>query len=120
MSYPVYFLQFADHTGLDFALFNTIRLGRGWATRLHKGDRVLLSSGHLVLGSARVSKILTGRAAELLQTHAAQNHVERALALLPNYSINLAPHRRLESMRKNYGPQRVGDDPYITVIYLKV
>ncbi len=118
MTYPVALLTFSDPRGLDKESFNTIRLGRGWVARIDKGDRVLLAHKHRVLGSARVSAVIAGKVSELLPIHARFNHIELAM-VQPGYQHLLAPHRRLESMRKNYGPARVGDDPFITIIYLK-
>lgn len=119
MAYPVPFLEFASTLGLDEPKFNTIRLGRGWATRLGKSDRVLLASNHWVVAAAHVTSILTGRADELLPIHGRFNHVELDLAKQPGYDVTLAAQRRFDSMVRNYGPNRVGMNPYITVIYLK-
>jgi hypothetical protein len=120
LSYPVPFLPFTSEDGLELPAFNTIRLGKAWFKRLKKGDRVLLAHKHLILCSARVAMVDCGSINDMLQKHARFNHVELALAQKDrvNYAPSLAPHRRLQSMLKNYGPQKVSDAAHITVIGL--
>jgi hypothetical protein len=107
MRFPVPFLTFTHRDGLDLPAFNTIRLGRAWFKRLKKGDRILLAHKHVH---------------KMLAEHAVFNHRELALAAQQrtDYAPDQAPARRLESMRRNYGPAKVTDTSHITVIGLKL
>lgn len=121
MAYPVPLLTFNDPTGLDLPAFNTIRLGGGWKKRLKRGCRVLLATKFEVIGSAKVSYVSVGRANIMLPAYAFENHIELVIQMeTPDgYSRLAAGDRRLESMRKNYGPSKVKDTSLVTVIGLK-
>jgi hypothetical protein len=122
MRFPVPFLTFTHRDGLDLPAFNTIRLGRAWFKRLKKGDRILLAHKHEILCSARVVMLACGPVHKMLAEHAVFNHRELALAAQQrtDYAPDQAPARRLESMRRNYGPAKVTDTSHITVIGLKL
>lgn len=119
MTYPVPLLMFKDPRGLDLLSFNTIRLGSAWAKRLKKGQRVLLATKTEVVCRAFVSHVYVGPVEEMLAFYAFSNHIERSMCREDGYDFMLAPSRRLESMRKNYGSRLVTPGVKVTVIGLQ-
>jgi hypothetical protein len=121
MKYPCHLLTFANPAGLTLRRFNTLRLSRGWATKLKAGEIVLLAHKDQVLGQAKVSKVISGRITDMLYEHAWWNHVELALheENPRGYETSLAMGRRRASLEKMYGPQRVTESSYLSVIGLE-
>lgn len=121
MKLPIHYLTFADTTGLDARVFNTLRLGGGWEKRLLGMERVLLTTKYQVIGRARISMIMSGHKDHILQMYAASNHLELAMAAEQGVAYDRAgaPARRLQSMIKNYGPRSVEGTSRATVIFLK-
>jgi hypothetical protein len=120
MKLPIPLLTFADERGLDSIEFNTIRLGGGWVKRLKKGDRVALATKTHVVATAKVLFVVKGKASEMLALFASANHIERHLCTNePDYSFEGAPARRMQSLRKVYGPAKFNEDAIVSVIALR-
>ena len=95
--------------------FNTFRLGGTWAKKLAVGDNVLImdEKGKFVFGAATVTRIETGKLAEMCVEHAHWNHRELA------NPVTGAGERLLAYLRKLFGPVICTDNKLTTVIYLK-
>jgi hypothetical protein len=121
MTYPVPYLTFLDFAGTDAKVFNTFRLGKAWFSKLGVGDRVLIGDKRYIEGERFVRDLWCGPAKQMLVEHATLGHVEIHLRgqLGKNYDTHTAWSRRLESLRKIYGPQRVLDTTALTVICLE-
>lgn len=112
--FPLYILEFRDRTGLDQPEFYTLRLGSTWHLRLNPRDRVLIAYKDQAIGLAVVKEVDGGRLCEILPEYAHLSHMEHGL----NDPAG-AVQRRLDGLRKIYGPQRVRDKSYVTVLRLR-
>lgn len=112
---PRYAIGFLSTEGLDREEFCTFRLHGTWGKKLKKGMYVYMldNQSGMVVGKARVSQVYVGPLAQQAQMFGMDSHVE-PLRVPKGYA-----QRRLESLRKIYGPNRVRDDSRVTVIYLK-
>lgn len=110
-------LTFAPpHQGFE-GEFNTLRMGKLWATRLQKGDMVAITDSKTgeVVKWAEVTEVHIDRLPNILRDHAHRNHKETTL----NDPAGAAQRRR-ESMMKLYGPRTVVDSRWASAIYLRV
>lgn len=115
MEFPITILEFRDTTGLDEPLFATFRLGGTLAKKLRPGDRVLIVTKGVAIGVAEVARVDAGPALPMLQAHAAHSHMELRS---PAADAQALVQRRLESLRKLYGPARFNERRTLSVIYL--
>jgi len=95
--------------------FNTFRLGGFYTKHLSPGEEVFLlnEKEKLIFGRARVQRIETGKLAEMIQAHAADNH-----AVLDG-ERELAPDRLMAILTKFYGPHIATPTKKTTVVYMR-
>jgi hypothetical protein len=114
---PQYALDFASPAdGLDSEpIFNTFRIGRVWAARLHENDNVFLMDAKtkLVFGEAYVEDVMTGKLGELARQHARFNHNQ-----IGKPDELGAANRLIANLTKRFGPHIVNENKLTTVIYL--
>ena len=110
-----YVLEFAPPMNNIEGRFNTVRLGTKWGKTLVPGDVVyLLDKPHsMLIGRAKVERVLIGKLGEMATAHAAHNHNQVGL------DPEGAPLRLITNMIKRYGPHRCDENKRVTVIYLK-
>jgi hypothetical protein len=104
-------MSFKDRTGLTGS-FNTFRRGSGWANRVVLGGRVGLFdlTGKELLGTARVENVHTGPLGDLLEDHAAMNHL---MKVWPEHQAPELLHRVL---RRLYGNSyAAASEPYSVI-----
>lgn len=114
MKYPTPVLEFRNTEGLDAPVFATFRLGGSLAQRLKTGSTVLLIAKGEAIGSARVTRVDSGPALEMLTLHALSSHLE----VYGDGNHAAAVQRRLESLQKLYGPRMFNETRKLSVIYL--
>jgi len=114
-------IPFTDPTGLDQAIFNTVRLGEAWFNRLKYGDYVSLTGNDKTsIGFKMVQSVHTGPAKEMLQEHAKLNHLilgDRE-STQTDVSNNEKVSRLTNVLKKQYGPHIFNESKPLTVIYL--
>lgn len=113
----VYSIQFAPpHQGFE-GEFNTLRLGKTWATRLKLGDVIAITDSKTgeVFSWAEVTAVHADRLPALLRDHAHRNHKEQGTD-----DPSGAAERRRASMSKLYGPRFVTDTRWAAAIYLRI
>lgn len=118
-----YYLEFDDRSGTDRQRFATFRLHHAWAKRLRKGRVVYLcdTKTRQVYGKAKVLEVHAGKAEAILFDHAVLSHLEDEGYVSPESTFvrNVCASRRLRSMRKRYGPNRVSETSNLTAIILQ-
>lgn len=108
-------LIFQDRTGLDYPLFNTIRMGAAAAERYRPGDKIALSDGFSVFALAQVkeTRVITNTV-EGLATVARENH----LYIGQHMSSGVAAMALVDALRKIYGPHILNSYTELTAVYL--
>ena len=98
--------------------FNTIRLGKAWASRARVDDVVALQNGRTkeVFGYAKIQSIHVGDRDEMVRLHAANNHAIRAL----NLPKEDQAERSLKRLRNAYGKRVFDRSAEATVVYLSM
>lgn len=113
----IYSMTFAPpHHGFH-GEFNTLRLGKTWATRLKLGDVIGITDSKTgeIFCWAEVTATHADRLPALLRDHAHRNHKEQGT----DDPAGAAERRRV-SLSKLYGPRFVTDNRWATAIYLRV
>ncbi len=107
-------IPFQDEAGLDQPS-NTVRIGVAWTKRLKVGQAIALYNVRTqeVFGLAEVVSMFSGQIDDVLEHHAANNH------LMLDTPAAEAPALLKAWQRQNYGPRIVNDATKITAIYLQ-
>lgn len=94
--------------------FNTFRLGGAWFNRVKAGQSVgLINREGIKVGEAVVEAVHCGEKEEMLQAHAAANHLILA-------KPDCKPVTELKRLLRNlYGPNFLAKAELMTVIYLR-
>lgn len=94
--------------------FNTFRLGSAWAPRVKPGQHIgLINKAGIKVGEARVEAVHCGDKQQMLDEHAALNHL-----ILARAAAN--PASELKRLIRNlYGPNFLAKATHMTVIYLQ-
>lgn len=94
-------------------VFNTLRVGETWMTRVEPGTLVTLINtvNNEVLGYAKVVRLHTGPFDEMVKKHAHRNHIGKSTTDNPIETVN-------HVLRKAHG-HFLNDDSRLTAIYLE-
>jgi hypothetical protein len=111
-----HYLTFDNPIGLE-GEFCTFRLRGTWFKKLKVRNTVYLcdNKAATVIGKAKVTALCKGTLLEMAYIHGAYSHLEEGKKVRHQD----AAKRRLEGMKKIYGPHRCADNSIVTVIYLK-
>jgi hypothetical protein len=118
MPLPLHYLTFRPPLVGFEDEFNTIRLGKKWATRLDLGQYVLLvdARDEIAFGLAVVQYLEVGKLAFICDHYGDRNHTQIGFEVA---QCGIAGARVLEVIRKMYGPHIALPTKTATVIGLR-
>lgn len=113
-------LGFSVLSGLDLPQWNTVRVGRAWASRLQPGKMVYIANtvDKKIIGQAEVLTSATAKLDQILETHAHMNHAIQVEIADGKTLRDDAPARLLRILKNAYGTSIAQPDRDASVIYL--